>query len=120
MLHCDVFSCQLGDAEVNNLDRFFIAGCGDENVAGLQIAMDNSVLVSMIQPVTDLTDNLQTAFHLQLMFSVENAAQGLAIYILHHQIRLLLSVQSEFVNLDNVCLIKAAGGLSLLVKALHA
>jgi hypothetical protein len=48
-----------GDAEVDDLGDCFLAGFGDEDVAGLDVAVDDALLMRVLEGVADLSKEIE-------------------------------------------------------------
>src|SRR5207244_1440818 len=93
----------LGKTEVEQLDAL----PGNQNVGGLQIAMDNALFVRGIEGVENLPRVLDSPQQRQRSF------EGLALDKLHDQI-----VRSHIVELADVRMIECGNGTCFLLEAL--
>ena len=71
---------QLGDAKVEQLHGSF---GGDQNIGGLQIAVQNGVLVQILHGLADLLKDLDTAGERQALL-IAVLVNRLAVDVLHH------------------------------------
>ena len=76
---------RLGDAEVDDLDDMFLVIARHEDVGRLQVAVDDSFLVSMLNGVTDIGEQAETGFRRQPLFIAE-LSNRYAAHQLHDEI----------------------------------
>ena len=72
-----------GDAEVHHLHR---AGLADHDVGGLDVAVDDAVLVAEVQRLARVGDHLDGALRLHRAVGVHDVAQRDAVDVLHHDV----------------------------------
>src|SRR5579864_2641388 len=72
---------QLGNTEVGNLG---MAGFGDENVSGLDIAMNHALRVCVIESFGDLFGKLQRGCQRKLFIPCQNTVQRLPGNVLQY------------------------------------
>ena len=102
---------ELGEAEVENLD---LAVFGDEEVLGLEVAVDDAFFVGGGQAVGDLGSDLK-----DLADGHRAAVHGFAQRAADEQLGDEIGragISSEAVDGEDVGVVKAAGGLRLLLK----
>ena len=78
-----------GDAEVHDLDHALL---GNHDVAGLDVTVDDAHAVRILERVEHTHHHLFGVALAQSAVHFENVAQGLALDILHHQIRQMLGL----------------------------
>ena len=78
-----------GDAEVHDLDHALL---GNHDVAGLDVAVNDAHAVRILERVEHAHHHLFGVALAQSAVHLENVAQGLALDILHHQIRQMLGL----------------------------
>src|SRR5262249_54071177 len=104
---------QFGDAEVEQLGN---AGGGDQNIARLHIAMDDVVLVRVLDGGT------YNAKHLQPLDGVETVVvtvnvDGQALDIIHNEIRQTVVGRATIEQLGDVGMIEMSENLLLVAEA---
>ena len=78
---------RLGDAEVDDLgDLFARAIARDDDVVGLEIAVDDAELVRGVQSVGDLAREVDRAARVEGAVFLENGRQRLTVDVLHHEV----------------------------------
>ena len=76
----------LGDAEVDHLRHRHTVVLADENVRGLEVAVDDAFLVRMLDRVTDLDEKLQP-FRGGEVVSITKLGDADAFHQFHHEVR---------------------------------
>jgi hypothetical protein len=105
----------LRDAEVEHLHG---AGLGDEDVVGLEIAVDDAELVRGDERAHDRDDQLDRAADRELLAALDQLLQRLALQVLeHHEGR--LPVLADLVDDDDVLVAAARGRARLDEEALR-
>ena len=100
---------EAGQAEVEDFDR---AAVGDVNVCRLDVAMDDAVLVGVVEPLADFRRDLDLAPQAYSLRSRHPREEILSLQVLHGEIRLSL-VLAEIVNGNDVSVRQLAGGSRL-------
>ncbi len=103
----------LGDAEIHHLDR---ARGVELDVLGLDVAVDDLLLVDVLQGLGHLERDAQLAGQVAGMPVLHGAAQILAAQKLRHHVRAAL-VLAEVVHAHDVLMSQASGQLGLAQKA---
>jgi hypothetical protein len=113
---------ELGDAEVEDLGgegRLTPARDGEEDVLGLEIAMNDALRVGLLERVADLTEDLGDVAERQGPDALQAVGQLLALQQLHHQEgRAGLFVDAGGHHLDHVIAVDLRRGLRLEHEAL--
>lgn len=78
-----------GDAEVHDLDHALL---GNHDVAGLDVAVDDAHAVRVFERVEHAHHHLLGVALAQRAIHLEDVTQGLALDVLHHQIRQMLDL----------------------------
>ena len=101
---------QLGDAEVEQLDHALgraavvaaVDGGGDEDVAGLEVAVDDAARVRRLERRADRLQVLQHLGRREAPLLVQHAAQVGPLEQLHHVERTPVGQLAELVDVDDV------------------
>ena len=108
---------QLGEAEVEDLDA---AVAGDEEVLGLQVPVDDALLVRGGEAVGDL-ERVVDGLAVGKLASGEDGAQGLALEQLLDDVgRAVALIRPDVVDRGDVWVVQDARGLGLLLEAAQA
>ena len=100
---------EAGETEIENLDHAVI---GDEDVGGLDVAVDDAVDVRVVEPFADIDRDVQLAAHAQLLRAGHALLQILPLEELHREVGLTL-VLAEVVDGDDVAVRQLTGGPGL-------
>ena len=112
---------QFGNAEVHDFDKvFFLVVINQNDIAGFQIAMHNTLFMGMVKGVTRLSDNFDCALNSNLTIALNEVGKGCAFQIIHDDIGQPLRGDAEVIDSDYMPMVDAAGRFTLLVKALNA
>ncbi len=107
---------RLGDAEVDDLDR---ARGGQHHIAGLDVAVHDGVLVAVLQGLQHLPGDLDGLRHGHRPVA-QHLAQGAALDVLHHQIRLdgaVGAVLAHIVHGGHTGVVERGRGVRLALEA---
>src|SRR5207302_731233 len=104
----------LGETEVENLG---VTALGDENVGGLDVAMNDALGVSGVERVGDFDGKLEQSLGLDGM-PRDAVLQGHAFEVLHHDEGLAI-VLIDFVNGADVGMIESGSGARFTLKTLE-
>jgi hypothetical protein len=102
-------------SEVGQLGRAIAA---DQDVGGLDVAMDDAHAVGMLKAPGDLQDEACGLRPLQPLGLVEHAGQGLALDILHHQV-VHAALEAAIVDAHHVGMLHLGAELGFALEALH-
>src|SRR5689334_21867585 len=84
----------------------------EPDVVGLEIAMNDSLLVSFVNCGTNLIENVSNPFERQLLFFSQHVTKRAAVEILHHEVSHLTglhSCETKVSHVDNVRVSQATG-----------
>ena len=89
-----------GDAEIGELDHL---GVGDEQIPGLDVAVDDPVAVGVVEAAARLGDDLHRLVHLEPTPVPQQLRARVPGHMLHHDEVLVLGlVEAEVEDLDDV------------------
>ena len=89
-----------GDAEVGELDD---VGVRDEQVAGLDVAVDDAVAMGVIEPAAGLGDDSDRLVDAEMAVIAQQFGAGVARHVLHHdEVLVVTGVEAEVEHLDDV------------------
>ena len=108
---------QLGDAEVEQLDHPLVADVGDEDVAGLEIAVDDAHVVRRLQRRADRLEDLQHLGGREAAALVQDRPQVDPLEQLHHVERPAVGELAELEDVDDARVLDHVDGLRLLHEA---
>src|SRR5262245_15829189 len=98
---------ETSDAKIQNL---YVVTAGltrvQQGVCGLQIAMQNAGIVSIVERAVDTTEERKSLLHWQGLPIIEMCAERGAFDVLHDQIRASSRVDTEVGDLDDVWMIE--------------
>src|ERR1019366_7755105 len=110
----EVREVQLGDAEVGDLG---VAVIVNQNIAGLNVAMNYALGMGVVERLGDLFHQLQRRLQREFLFARENLVQRLARNVLQHDVGIaVLGVLSDIKNGNNAGMVQASRGLRLVIK----
>jgi len=104
---------RLGDAEVGDLH---LARLGEHQVAGLDVAVNDSRFVRGAERLGGLRDHLERLLHVGKLRLGETLAERLALDELHHQVE-LIPFGADVVDRDHVGVLEAGGDARLALEA---
>jgi hypothetical protein len=109
---------QLGDPEVEHLDEVgAVAAPGEEQVRGLEVAVDDVAGVRRREAAAGLDDERDRAPDRQRARAREQGRQILAFEVLHHQIGGAVAREAEVGHGGDVIVLERAGGARLALEA---
>jgi hypothetical protein len=109
----------LRDAEVDDLDEVASAVAVDEeDVLGLEIAVDDALVVGRAQRLRDLRGDRQRAIGRHRRRQLDRLRQRLAVDVLHHRVGQAVGRGAEVGDVDDVGVADARRRLGLLHEAL--
>src|SRR5262245_61468456 len=106
----------LGDAEVDDLGRGFTVLEGDEDIGGLQIAVDDPLLVSVLDGAANGYEQFHALLDSQLLLVAE-LSQRIAADEFHYEEWPAESRRSPIVDLGDIRMLHERERLPLLGKA---
>src|SRR5688572_10008056 len=110
------------DAEVENLDAITSQAIRFEpDIVGLQIAMDDALLVCFMNRGTDLIENVGNPLEWQTLLFSQNVTERAAVEILHHEVSHLACLharKAEVRYINYVRVTQASGGARFTFEAL--
>ncbi len=104
---------QLGDAKVEQLGG---AVAGDEDVRGLDIAMDDQVLMGILDGRAHLAKELESCGRVELAGFAE-VRDVLTLHVLHREVRQAVAGRAAVQQAGNVGMLQARQDLSFVAKA---
>jgi hypothetical protein len=113
---------QLGDAEVEDLGALAAGdlAVGDqEDVLGLEVAVDDAAAVRGVQRRGDLAQQPQRLLGRQPTVPLEPRVEGLALEELHHDVRATVGVVAEVEDLHDAGIGDRGGRARFVEEALH-
>ena len=111
----EVGKVQLGDAEVGD---FCAAFGGDENVGGLDIAVYDSLSMSVVERVGNFCGELQGPLQRKFFLARENSVQRFAVDELQDEIGIVIfQIFADIVDGDDARMLQASGGLRFAEKS---
>jgi hypothetical protein len=111
---------ELGDAEVHDFGvEAPDVGAGEDDVRGLQIAVDNSALVRGLDPVRHLPCDLDGIGEGEWGSAPEVLAERQALHQLHDQVSLAAGQRPIVVDVGHVRVIEAGSRARLVPKSLE-
>ena len=102
------------DAEVGHLD---LAGLGDHDVAGLDVAVHHAVAVSECERSGNVDGDICSPVGVQRAVAADHLREASALHVLHHDV-VGAFVVAPVVHADHVRLAQVRGGLSLTPEPL--
>ena len=108
---------QLGDAEVQQLDHALAADLGDEDVARLEVAVDDAEIVRRLQRGADRLQNLQHLAGREAPALVQHRPQVDALEQLHHVERAPVGQIVELEDVDDARVLDHVDGARFLHEA---
>ena len=104
-----------GNTEIRN-ERTFIE---KQNVPGIDIAMDDTVPVCMLEGIGYVDCNSYRVIDRKLSLAIQSLAQCLSLYILHH-VEDQSICRAEIEQRENVRMLKIRGELDFLQETVGA
>ncbi len=111
------FALHLGQAEVEDLDEVAVLVVEQEDVVGLDVAVDDVELVGPGEGLGDLQGNAQAAVLGQASLGRDGAVEGDSPKVLHHEVAPAFGRLAEVGDVDDVLVVDAVGGLRLAQEA---
>ena len=108
----------LSDAEVNDLDPVRVAVITDDDVVGLDVAMNDAHGVRGVERATDLSEDVGGAVERQRSLLPYQLAERDAVDILHDDERRIAFANAIIHHVDGVGMMDTRGGARLLLEAL--
>ena len=109
----------LGDAEVDDARTWLAIDFNDEDVGGLEIAMNDGFLVGVLDGFTDLNEEAQTIGKRQLSL-VAILGDGKALNVFHDEVGLSAESGAGIENLGNAGMIHDGKRLAFRLEALKS
>src|SRR4029077_9528698 len=106
---------EVRDSEV---DDFHAAVLQNHDVAGLDVAMNDALVVRVSQPVTDVANKIDLGDQAQRVVGVDDGIEDLPFQKLHHQVGIAFQI-AQVVDSNDVGMLQIAGGLRLAIEALE-
>ena len=109
------WSVGAGDAEVGELDDVAV---GDEQVSGLDVAVDDAVAVGVLEAAARLGDDLDALVDVEMAAVAQQLGARIARHVLHHdEVLVAALVEAEVEHLDDVRVHEPGGGERLAAEA---
>ncbi len=106
------------DAEVEHLDEVCLPrAIGEDDVLGLQVAMDDALLVRLVERSAHLLHDLERALRRHRSAAFDDLVQGLALDELHRDVERAVRGRAKVVELDGVWMLELRDRPALAVKA---
>jgi hypothetical protein len=109
----------LGDAEVDDARTWLAIDLNDENVGGLEVAVNDGFLVRVLDGFTDLNKEAKTIGKRQF-FLVAIASDGKALNVFHDEVGLAAWSGASIENLGNARMIHDGERLAFRLEALKS
>ena len=109
---------ELREAEVEHLDEVLgAASLQEKDVLGLEIAVDDAVLVGRVEGVRDLRADHHGTRRIEVPLAFEAIGQRLALQVLHDEIELATRRRAEVGDVDDVLVADLVDRLRFLHEA---
>ncbi len=106
----------LGHSEVDNLRHRFIAFNGHENIRRLDVTVNYSFLVGVLDSFTYLQEQLKAFFDAKF-FLVAVLSEGQALNVLHYEVRPTRRCHSCIIDLSDIRVLQQGQGLAFSLEA---
>ena len=110
---------EFGDAEIGDLDDFGGAGADQEDIFGLEIAVDEAAAVSGFETGAERLEDLKDARGSEAHVSLELLAEGDALEEFHDEEGALGRVDAEIVHGDEIGMREAASHAAFAAEAIE-